>query len=45
VVSVSGDQIVVMGENGPRTYNLRKYNRSNQSTCIDQHPVVFAASG
>jgi len=41
VVSVSGAKIVVMGENGPRTYNLRKYNRSNQSTCIDQHPVVY----
>ena len=27
-------------KNGPRTYNLRKYNRSNQSTCIDQRPVV-----
>ena len=40
VVSVSGDKIVVIGENGPRIYNLRKYNRSNQSTCIDQHPVV-----
>ena len=41
VVSVSGDKIVVMGENSPRVYNLRKYNRSNQSTCIDQHPVVY----
>ncbi|MBP9502516.1 MAG: DNA-directed RNA polymerase subunit beta [Candidatus Promineofilum sp.] len=41
VVSVSGDQIVVAGENGLRTYNLRKYNRSNQSTCIDQHPIVY----
>jgi DNA-directed RNA polymerase subunit beta len=41
VVSVSGEKIVVMGENGPRTYKLRKYNRSNQSTCIDQHPVVY----
>ena len=41
VVAVSGDKIVVMGENGPRTFNLRKYNRSNQSTCIDQHPVVY----
>ena len=40
VVSVSGDKIVVMGENSPRIYNLRKYNRSNQSTCIDQHPIV-----
>ena len=25
---------------GHVTYNLRKYNRSNQSTCIDQRPVV-----
>ncbi len=41
VVSVSGDKIVVVSENGTRTYNLRKYNRSNQSTCIDQHPVVY----
>ncbi|MGW8319133.1 MAG: DNA-directed RNA polymerase subunit beta [Candidatus Promineifilaceae bacterium] len=40
VVSVTGDKIVVMTENGPRTYNLRKYNRSNQSTCIDQRPIV-----
>jgi DNA-directed RNA polymerase subunit beta len=40
VVSVAGDKIIVVGENGPRTYNLRKYNRSNQSTCIDQRPVV-----
>jgi DNA-directed RNA polymerase subunit beta len=40
VVSVTGDNVVVMGENGPHSYNLRKYNRSNQSTCIDQRPVV-----
>lgn len=40
VVSVMGDQIVVLEKDGPRTYNLRKYNRSNQSTCIDQRPVV-----
>ncbi len=40
VVSVTGDEVIVMGENGPRTYRLRKYNRSNQSTCIDQRPVV-----
>ncbi len=40
VVSVTGDQIVVRGDNGIRTYRLRKYNRSNQSTCIDQRPVV-----
>ncbi|MCP5101700.1 MAG: DNA-directed RNA polymerase subunit beta [Chloroflexi bacterium] len=40
VVSVTGDNVTVMGENGPRNYTLRKYNRSNQSTCIDQRPVV-----
>jgi DNA-directed RNA polymerase subunit beta len=40
VVSVTGDKIVLMTENGPRNYILRKYNRSNQSTCIDQRPIV-----
>jgi DNA-directed RNA polymerase subunit beta len=40
VISVTGDRIVIMTAEGPRTYNLRKYTRSNQSTCIDQRPVV-----
>ncbi|MGD8857648.1 MAG: DNA-directed RNA polymerase subunit beta, partial [Chloroflexota bacterium] len=40
VMSVTGDKIVIMTEAGPRTYNLRKYDRSNQSTCIDQKPIV-----
>lgn len=40
VISVTGDKIVVMGEKGPRSYSLRKYRRSNQSTCVDQKPVV-----
>ncbi|MCL6511707.1 MAG: DNA-directed RNA polymerase subunit beta, partial [Anaerolineae bacterium] len=40
VVSVTGRQIVVQSSKGRRTYQLRKYNRSNQSTCIDQHPIV-----
>ena len=40
VLSVTGDQVVVQGENDSRSYRLRKYNRSNQSTCIDQRPVV-----
>jgi DNA-directed RNA polymerase subunit beta len=40
VISVTGDQVVVMTENGPKNYKLRKYNRSNQSSCIDQRPVV-----
>ncbi len=42
VVSATSDQIVVLEEDGTRrTYPLRKYNRSNQSTCIDQRPIVF----
>ncbi|HEY4718580.1 MAG TPA: DNA-directed RNA polymerase subunit beta, partial [Anaerolineales bacterium] len=41
VVSVSGDAIVVRGKNRKeRTFHLRKYQRSNQSTCIDQRPAV-----
>jgi len=40
VVSVQGDQIDLRTPHGIRTYRLRKYNRSNQSTCIDQRPVV-----
>jgi DNA-directed RNA polymerase subunit beta len=42
VVSVTGAEIIVQEEDGTRrSYHLRKYNRSNQSTCIDQRPVVF----
>ena len=42
VVSVTGAEIVVQEEDGfRRSYHLRKYNRSNQSTCIDQRAVVF----
>ncbi len=41
VISVTGDQIVVRHPGGLHTYRLRKYQRSNQSTCIDQRPVVF----
>ena len=41
VVSVSGDTIVVKPKKGKeRTFHLRKYQRSNQSTCIDQRPAV-----
>ena len=40
VISVTGDKVIVQGEDELRTYRLRKYNRSNQSTCIDQRPVV-----
>jgi DNA-directed RNA polymerase subunit beta len=40
VISVQGGQIVVRESLGSRTYKLRKYTRSNQSTCIDQRPIV-----
>jgi DNA-directed RNA polymerase subunit beta len=40
VVSVTGSTITVKEKKGPRTYQLRKYQRSNQSTCIDQRPAV-----
>jgi len=41
VVSVTGDEIVVRQASGLHTYPLRKYQRSNQSTCIDQRPFVY----
>ena len=35
------DRIVINTTGGDeRVYRLRKYNRSNQSTCIDQRPIV-----
>jgi DNA-directed RNA polymerase subunit beta len=41
VVSVTGSSIVVQGEEDRRTYKLRRFQRSNQSTCLDQQPAVF----
>ncbi|HDQ73514.1 MAG TPA: DNA-directed RNA polymerase subunit beta, partial [Chloroflexi bacterium] len=40
IISVVGDEIIVRHENGLRSYRLNKYQRSNQSTCIDHRPVV-----
>jgi len=40
VTSVTGNSITVKERGGGRTYQLRKYQRSNQSTCIDQRPAV-----
>ncbi len=41
VVSVTGSSIVIRNlEAKLHTYSLRKYQRSNQSTCIDQRPAV-----
>ena len=40
VTSVTGSTIVIREKDGLRPYQLRKYQRSNQSTCIDQRPAV-----
>ena len=41
VISVQGDRIIVRTDTGDeRIFRLRKYSRSNQSTCIDQRPIV-----
>ena len=41
VVAVTGDAIVTRTTDGLRRYPLKKYQRSNQSTCIDQRPIVL----
>ncbi len=42
ILSVTGDHIVVGQDDGEIVrHNLKKYSRSNQSTCVDQRPVVF----
>ena len=41
VISVQGHRVIVRTADGEEhTFQLRKYERSNQSTCIDQRPVV-----
>ena len=41
VIMAASDQVIVLeGDGTRRVYRLRKYQRSNQSTCIDQRPVV-----
>ena len=41
VTSVTGSKISVRNNDSKdRVYTLRKYQRSNQSTCIDQRPAV-----
>ncbi len=41
VVSVTGSSVVIRSSEGKQhMYSLRKYQRSNQSTCIDQRPAV-----
>jgi DNA-directed RNA polymerase subunit beta len=40
VISVTSSRIVVNAAKGEKVYQLRKYQRSNQSTCVDQRPAV-----
>ncbi|MBO7170368.1 MAG: DNA-directed RNA polymerase subunit beta, partial [Clostridia bacterium] len=41
VEKVSADQIVIVNDNGGRdAYHLIKFKRSNQSTCVNQRPLV-----
>ena len=41
VTSVQGHRVIVRTADGEeKTFQLRKYERSNQSTCIDQRPLV-----
>jgi DNA-directed RNA polymerase subunit beta len=40
VVSVTSDLVQVQLPKGRKNFKLRKYTRSNQSTCIDQRPAV-----
>jgi DNA-directed RNA polymerase subunit beta len=40
VTSVTAKEIKVRYGKKEHSYVLRKYNRSNQSTCIDQRPIV-----
>lgn len=40
VVSVTGGRVVIKHKDGEKVYPLRKYQRSNQSTCVDQRPAV-----
>jgi DNA-directed RNA polymerase subunit beta len=42
IISATSDEVIVLEDDGTRRgYRLRKYQRSNQSTCIDQRPVVM----
>ena len=40
VTAVDAEHVVVSNKNGNETYMLPKYQRSNQSTCINHRPVV-----
>ena len=43
VVRASGNEIVIRDDNGvEHVYKLKKFERSNQGTCLNQRPIVFA---
>ena len=42
IKSASGDKIIVTNEEGDHVYTLKKFERSNQGTCLNQRPIVFA---
>ncbi|MBQ7408886.1 MAG: DNA-directed RNA polymerase subunit beta [Clostridia bacterium] len=43
VMRASGEEIVIKDEFGAdHVYKLKKFERSNQGTCLNQRPIVFA---
>ncbi|MGD9579764.1 MAG: DNA-directed RNA polymerase subunit beta, partial [Vampirovibrionia bacterium] len=40
VIKVTGDEIQIKSETSIKRYNLMKYVRSNQDTCLNQRPIV-----
>ena len=40
VKTVASDKIVVTEKDGDREYRLKKFERSNQGTCLNQRPIV-----
>ena len=40
VETVTGDEIVIKNKAGRKKYTLRKFKRTNGSTCINQRPIV-----
>ena len=43
IKSAGGDRIINVDENGvEHAYILKKFERSNQGTCLNQRPIVFA---
>jgi DNA-directed RNA polymerase subunit beta len=45
IEEVSADYVTVMADDGTRrTYQMRKFNRSNHGTCANQRPIVDAGA-